>query len=1013
MKIKSFLLGLLAWLTFAAGAQAASIDLSLYFNNNGSASGGCVASTPQGNVQGVDYLLQLTVDDTAGTVSGATLSTCTGTALGAPAPVAGGWQFSSQATYNLLSGQIPLNALPGAPPNGVVVAAAVNGVFTNALGGTGAGGYAPVGLMNTGTSAATPVSVPVNNPWALLLLAGALLAAGMVYRRKAGNLWSLALVAVGMVAASLTATPDAYAQSVSSRGSVQSVNAWSDAQNLHIEIKLNKPARQGVVIGDAFYIGSDVVVTSLATGAELFRTQTGANGLFGLPDNITVPVRITVSGGKLDMDGDPMTQGDQSVSGIDLSTLVDLSGPVPSGGLVITSISTGLAQYAGSDMAAYLAAYATLPASVRDLLASMDNALVPKRLAVKPAAAVRVPLKATTAASLLNQLLLFQGALGGASNVVTELADDGKFNASAEGGGIPAAMADGAATYYAQTNDPSGIADPNLRLCVAATLNIAPDALRPTDLAGLTKLDCAFATIQSLAGLEAATQLNYLFVRDNFISNLTPLSGLSRLRLVDVRNNQITTLQPVRQPRAKPLTMFVADNCLTAPGELMDGGVFEFWHDQRYLKQYNNCLKNSVDLLVFKFTGTPAADGTRTVVYRTTSNPNAVCQIRWGDGASEAADCTGQVHYITHPVQPNQRVDFVLNGEVIGSLVGGTGVPYLDANGTQQMATSVTELTSSTSGITLQSGWYVCPAGTTLNFGGYEVGLSNNYPITVSSDVHLILVDGCNMVVDGFVFVTGSLTIYAQSTNPTTMGSMTANTPSGWINGGISGGSITINGGKISSSGNYCGLGDMEGNRSIVINGGEVQAIKRYSEYTTGEGAAICVMSDASLLISGGKVVATASSFNGAGIGGSLLESNIDNNPVYRDAGTIVITGGEVTAIGASGAGIGGSYDHPSSSITITGNAKVTVKGGKGNGGGGSAGIGSGGTSNTAPVSAGTITISGNATVNATGGSDQTIGSDYFGPGAGIGQGGYKGGAGTGFFISWGNPTVNGKTIEP
>ena len=140
------------------------------------------------------------------------------------------------------------------------------------------------------------------------------------------------------------------------------------------------------------------------------------------------------------------------------------------------------------------------------------------------------------------------------------------------------------------------------------------------------------------------------------------------------------------------------------------------------------------------------------------------------------------------------------------------GVSYLDENGYEQTCTSATEVTSSdtgwgTSGTTT---WYVVQ-GTVI------IGSR----VTVSGDVRLILTDGCTLTVNGGIQVqddddditngsANALTIYAQSTDESTMGKLIAkgaerdyNAVIGGNEGngyGGSGGAITINGGVVKAT---------------------------------------------------------------------------------------------------------------------------------------------------------------------------------------------------------------------
>ncbi len=93
-------------------------------------------------------------------------------------------------------------------------------------------------------------------------------------------------------------------------------------------------------------------------------------------------------------------------------------------------------------------------------------------------------------------------------------------------------------------------------------------------------------------------------------------------------------------------------------------------------------------------------------------------------------------------------------------------------------------------------------------------------------------------------------------------------------------------------------------------------------------------MNGNNISISGGKVTATGGTF-AAGIGGGM----------HRDGNDITISGGEVSAAGGRcGAGIGGGLDaRGSGDVTVSGDAKLKVRGGKTGDDGQGAGIGNGG----------------------------------------------------------------------
>ena len=157
------------------------------------------------------------------------------------------------------------------------------------------------------------------------------------------------------------------------------------------------------------------------------------------------------------------------------------------------------------------------------------------------------------------------------------------------------------------------------------------------------------------------------------------------------------------------------------------------------------------------------------------------------------------------------------------------------------------------------------------------------------------------------------------------------------IGGGSSGAGsdITITGGKVTARGGNYGAGiggGAYGNGSdITVTGGEVTA--NSDNYGAGIGGGGWGNGN-NISISGGKVTATGGTF-AAGIGGGM----------HRDGNDITISGGEVSAAGGRcGAGIGGGLDaRGSGDVTVSGDAKLKVRGGKTGDDGQGAGIGNGG----------------------------------------------------------------------
>lgn len=303
----------------------------------------------------------------------------------------------------------------------------------------------------------------------------------------------------------------------------------------------------------------------------------------------------------------------------------------------------------------------------------------------------------------------------------------------------------------------------------------------------------------------------------------------------------------------------------------------------------------------------------------------------------------------------------------------------------QKSVTNYTEVESSTTawdGDTT-GGWYV---------------VSDNVEITsrvtVTGDVHLLLMDGCILTVNGGIQVKDddSLTIYGQEKGSGTVEAIGSQSAAG-IGGGDSyesGGTVTIMGGIVEATGDEYAAGIGGGawggdGGTVTILGGTVTAT---SDSVTQGGAGIGGGGDGgdggTTRIYGGTVTARGSG-GSAGIGGGYS----------GDGGTVIITGGKVEATGAFGAaGIGGgngsSYTGHGGSITITGGEVKATGGDQASGiGGGSNGSG------------GDITITG-GTVTATGGNGDSGNGLPSNGGAGIGGG---------WFGAGGNVTISGGTV--
>ena len=190
-----------------------------------------------------------------------------------------------------------------------------------------------------------------------------------------------------------------------------------------------------------------------------------------------------------------------------------------------------------------------------------------------------------------------------------------------------------------------------------------------------------------------------------------------------------------------------------------------------------------------------------------------------------------------------------------------TGITYLDASGAQQTCDNATAVTEddTTWGTDNETTWYVAQGDVTIESR-----------VTVTGDVHLILADGCNLTVNGGIYVSSwtasKLTIYGQENGT---GELYAYASSGSYFAGIGGnkepygtsGEITINGGNITAVGDGIGAGigggDMGGFECITINGGTVTATGGNNGGSSGIGTFEGGSTSGTITISGGTVMAT------------------------------------------------------------------------------------------------------------------------------------------------------------
>ena len=91
------------------------------------------------------------------------------------------------------------------------------------------------------------------------------------------------------------------------------------------------------------------------------------------------------------------------------------------------------------------------------------------------------------------------------------------------------------------------IPDPNLRAAVAEGIRRSPDVpITASGMKRLRRIDLAGKGVRDLTGLQFATNVTWLHLIDNQISDLSPIAGLIELREIWARGNVLSDISPVR-----------------------------------------------------------------------------------------------------------------------------------------------------------------------------------------------------------------------------------------------------------------------------------------------------------------------------------------------------------------------------------------------------------------------------------------------------------------------------------
>ncbi|WP_226682000.1 leucine-rich repeat domain-containing protein [Sutcliffiella horikoshii] len=86
--------------------------------------------------------------------------------------------------------------------------------------------------------------------------------------------------------------------------------------------------------------------------------------------------------------------------------------------------------------------------------------------------------------------------------------------------------------------------DANLALAIQTQMNLTRE-IRESDMEHITMLDASSFGLTSIKGLEKAVNLEFLFLYDNNIEDLSPLAGLTKLYMLEMEENNVTNVNPL------------------------------------------------------------------------------------------------------------------------------------------------------------------------------------------------------------------------------------------------------------------------------------------------------------------------------------------------------------------------------------------------------------------------------------------------------------------------------------
>ena len=105
---------------------------------------------------------------------------------------------------------------------------------------------------------------------------------------------------------------------------------------------------------------------------------------------------------------------------------------------------------------------------------------------------------------------------------------------------------EGTLTFNAVAGPAVDIPDPNLRAAVEMEIRkAAGEPITPAEMLTFTCLQALGVDIRNLTGLEGATELTGVILRNNSISDISPMAGWTNLRRLDIEGNNISDISPL------------------------------------------------------------------------------------------------------------------------------------------------------------------------------------------------------------------------------------------------------------------------------------------------------------------------------------------------------------------------------------------------------------------------------------------------------------------------------------